>query len=189
MAMQESSTPTGARVTEASRQRFEALWRGSRDHAFRAAYRVVANRSVAEDIAQEAFARAWQNFDRFDADGSFGAWIYRIVTNLAISHVRDRSRYPTCSLSSYAPDGDTLDVPDALADPHRSAVLSAQAEQIRLALRALPAASRETILLADAEQYSYEEVARLMGCPIGTVRSRIHRARAMLRSVLTDLAA
>jgi RNA polymerase sigma-70 factor (ECF subfamily) len=172
-----------------SQRDFEQLFLRSQRRAYNLAYRLTGNASDAEDVTQDAFVRAWHNFDSYDASRSFEGWLFRIITNRVIDLRRRQKRVPMYSLD--APihgdeDGQPLShefaAPDS--DPEQIVISPIMEERLQEALTALPSDYRTAILLCDVQQRSYQEIAETMGCAIGTVRSRIHRARVMLRKHL-----
>ena len=144
------------------------------------AFRIAGNAQDAQDLAQEAFVRVFRAWQSFRPGTSFLSWIYRIVTNLHRDELRRRKGVFTQPL----PDdnvprerqAETLAV-DPIASLHERQ-LSAPMQR---ALGGLTADQRAVIVLADVDEYSYQEIADIMSCSIGTVRSRLHRARAQLR--------
>lgn len=152
---------------------------------FGTALRLTRSREEAEDLAQEAIVRAYEAFDRFDGS-NFKAWMLRIVTNLYINKYRARQRGPQLnSLDDEAavePVAAESDIPDRLLFDH---AVGAEVEE---ALAKVPVDFRTAVMLSDIEGMSYQEVADATGVPIGTVRSRLARGRAMLRRFLQDFA-
>lgn len=167
---------------------FERLMRRHQKQAYNVAYRLTGNHADAEDLTQEAFVRAFRFFDTYRRDLPFEKWLYRIISNLFVDDIRRKSRLRTRSLDeTYSSDGEagaSLDIPDTTDSPERVVMHEELDERIQKALAALPADFRQTVLLADIEGKSYEEISVVMRCSIGTVRSRLHRARKMLRSRL-----
>ncbi|HZO89147.1 MAG TPA: sigma-70 family RNA polymerase sigma factor [Chthonomonadaceae bacterium] len=176
-------------ATLTSQQEFEALFRRSQRRAYNLAYRLTGNAADAEDVTQDAYVRAWHNFDTYDASRSFEGWLFRIITNRVIDLRRRQMRVPMYSLDAPVQadeDGQPLSHEFAAPDSNPEEILVApiMEERLQRALAALPADYRTAILLCDVEQRSYQEIADIMQCAIGTVRSRIHRARVMLRKHL-----
>lgn len=149
------------------------------------ALRLTRSKEDAEDLAQEAIVRAYDAFDRFDGS-NFKAWILRIVTNLYINKYRQRQRGPM--LSSMEDDGVLEPVADSGTEPDRQLFDEMVAEEVERALSNVPEDFRMAVILSDIEGMSYQEVADVTGVPIGTVRSRLARGRAILRRQLTDYA-
>ncbi len=149
------------------------------------AMRLTRSRDEAEDLAQEAIVRAYEAFDRFDGT-NFKAWMLRILTNLYINRYRQRLRGPKFGSidedDAPEPVADTSQIPDRLLFDER---LGSEVEN---ALGAIPVEFRMAVILSDIEQMSYQEIADATEVPIGTVRSRIARGRAMLRRNLEQYA-
>ena len=153
---------------------------------FPAALRLTRNRCDAEDLIQETFARAYQKFHLFNQGTNLRAWLHRIMFHVFYSNCRKRRRRPAEALA-----GDVYDTLDPQLVPAGSSAESEALEQlasspVMRALRDLPEAFKTVVFLADIQGYQYAEIADIMGTPIGTVMSRIHRARRMLRTALVD---
>ena len=155
-----------------------------------AAVRMTRSHQDAEDLVQETMAKAWAAFGGFESGTNIRAWLYRIMTNTFISGYRRRDRVPLL-LQDDLVDRVALPMWPSTLPAGRSAEAEAldrmPAEQLRQALRELPADFRTVVYLADVEGYTYHETATMMGTPIGTVMSRLHRARRALRSKLGRL--
>ena len=151
-----------------------------------AALRMTKNTSDAEDLVQETIAKAYAGYHQFRPGTNLRAWLHRILANTFINTYRKRRREPTAPLGTDV--GDWPDGADRLAGPARSAEAEAldrlSDSEILSALRDLPEDFRVAIYLADIEGYPYREIAEMMGTPIGTVMSRIHRGRTRLRERL-----
>lgn len=167
---------------------FERLMRRHQKQAYNVAYRLTGNHADAEDLTQEAFVRAFRFFDTYRRDLPFEKWLYRIISNLFVDDIRRKSRLRVRSLDEpLAGEGDSaasLEIPDSRESPERVVLHEELDERIQKALAALPTDFRQTVILADIEGKSYEEISAQMRCSIGTVRSRLHRARKMLRGRL-----
>ena len=148
------------------------------------AYRLTQNEADARDLTQEAFIRVYRAWRSFKPGTSFLSWIYRIVTNLHRDELRRRKgRYQEeipedHELQEYG-GGRPLAV-----EPIEEYVESQLSEPVSKALADLATEQRQIVLLADVEGYSYQEIAEIAGCTVGTVRSRLHRARGQLRGLL-----
>jgi RNA polymerase sigma-70 factor, ECF subfamily len=154
-----------------------------------AALRMTKNPSDAEDLVQETFAKAYAAFHQFKPGTNLRAWLHRILANTFINGYRKRRREPVQDLGvDFQEDWQVGS--DPLMPPARSAEAEALERladsDILQALRELPEEFRVAIYLADIEGYQYKEVAEMMGTPIGTVMSRLHRGRAKLRRRLAD---
>jgi len=156
------------------------------DSLYRSALRLTQNRAEAEDLVQETCFRAFRNFHRFDPGTNCRAWLFTIMRNTFLNRLRHAGRE--------LPDGDSAEweAPSEAGHVLASAIESPEEEffqtllhgDVDRALRALPLAFRETVILADLEGLRYKEVAKVLGCPIGTVMSRLSRGRHLLRQVL-----
>ncbi len=180
---------TTATATFPNRSEFEQLFRRSQRRAYNLAYRLTGNVADAEDVTQDAYVRAMDNFATYDANRSFEGWLFRIITNRVIDMRRRQKRVPIYSLDNPIngdDDGQPLSHEFASegSDPAEILLAPIMEERLQKALAALPDDYRIAILLCDVEQRSYQDIAARMDCAIGTVRSRIHRARVMLRKSL-----
>ena len=156
----------------------------ARDHGrflYTVAYRLAGNDDDAQDLVQEALIRVRRGLERYEP-GSLEGWLARIVTNVFLDEVRRKRRRPTSAL----PDDPEWVLPPSPAADEVSTGLS---DDIQAALATLPEEFRVPVVLCDVADQSYEQIARALGVPVGTVRSRIHRGRRMLRSLLTEGAA
>jgi RNA polymerase sigma factor (sigma-70 family) len=146
---------------------------------FGLAFRLTGNRHEAEDLTQEVFVRVFRSLDSF-RPGTFEGWLHRITTNLFLDQARRRRRIRFESLPDHADDrlaGSTLPPDLTFADQIFD-------DDIELALRELKPEFRVAVVLCDVEGLSYEEISEVLGVKIGTVRSRIHRGRSLLRTAL-----
>ncbi|TDQ55276.1 sigma-70 family RNA polymerase sigma factor [Actinorugispora endophytica] len=162
------------------------------DQLYPAALRMTRNSADAEDLVQETFTKAFANFHQFRAGTNLRAWLYRILTNTFINGYRKKQREPRQETTDEIKDWQL-----AAADTHASTgSRSAESEvldrlpdsAVRTALAELPEDFRLVVYLIDIEGYSYKEVAARMDTPLGTVMSRLHRARRQLRVLLADYA-
>lgn len=153
---------------------------------FNMAYRMLHNREEAEDITQEAFLNVFRAIDSFKGD-RFSPWIYKIASNLCLDYLR-RRRLPTVSLD--APVKADMDVAREIADntslPEEEALSEALGLDIQRAIDSLPERYRVVTVLRHIEDLTYEEIAEVLGIPLGTVKTRLFRAREMLRARLGD---
>lgn len=148
---------------------------------FGAALRLTRSREEAEDLVQEAMVRAYDAFDRFDGT-NFKAWLLRILTNLYINRYRQKMRGP--SLGSLEDEGAIEPIAPETEIPHRQILDHMVGTEVEEALQKVPDDFRVAVLLSDVEGMSYQEIAEATGVPIGTVRSRLARGRALLRREL-----
>jgi RNA polymerase sigma-70 factor, ECF subfamily len=163
---------------------FGDLVRRYQDRLFNSVVRVVDNPDDAQDVVQDAFISAYQSLASFKGDAEFFTWLYRIAFNTAVS-LRRRKR-ATISLET-GRDGDAvIDPQDPSSEAHPGAALERSEDETTLqtALNRLSGEHRIVLVLKDIEGMKYEQIAEVVGVPIGTVRSRIHRARLELRELL-----
>lgn len=152
---------------------------------FSTALRLTRSREEAEDLTQEAMVRAYEAWDRFDGR-NFKAWLLRILTNLYINRYRKQKREP--GVESLDTEQGIEPAADGDGNPGAELFDNLLSEQVENALQSLPDEYRVAVVLCDVEGMAYEEIAQALEVPIGTVRSRIARGRAHLRSKLAEYA-
>jgi len=168
---------------------FEKLVEKTQRQAYNMAYRMTGNRDDAEDLTQEAYLRAYRSFGTYNRQLPFESWFFRILSNLFIDLMRRRPKLKPLSLDQpvgeeESDDNMLLQIPDEQANPERNLMDQVMDEKLQTALATLPEAFRAAVLLCDVEGKTYEEIAQIMGSSIGTVRSRIHRGRTLLRKTM-----
>ena len=163
---------------------FEDLAKREERALYRHAARIVGPGPDAEDVVQDAFLSAWRSIRSFEGP-SFRAWLFRIVTNRALDRVRARRRRPELPLDPPSEDDMTWAEP-AAAGPDLVDIVSGREALVIVeeALRGVPEEQRAALLLRDVEGFAYEEIAIMTNAEIGTVKSRIHRARLAVRNTL-----
>ena len=147
-------------------------------------YRFVGDRETAEDIVQETFLRAFRKRDEYRAIANFSTWLFTIAGNLAKSELRRRKRWRMISAERDEETDTGMELPDESARPDKVAPSSIAAVQIQNAITSLPTNYRQVILLRDVEGMSYQEISEIVDCPVGTVKSRVNRARLKLQQKL-----
>jgi RNA polymerase sigma-70 factor (ECF subfamily) len=168
-------------------EEFEKLVKANRDALYRIAYRLTGNRDDAEDLLLEALTEAWESFNHFQKGTEFVRWVATIMTHTFLDWQRKNSHYEFVSLDEPSEeDEEPLELPDETDGPEELALRREFWRAAKKALDELPPEFRTVVALVDMEGLSYEEVAKILNCPIGTVRSRLHRARTILREKLKD---
>lgn len=166
---------------------FNTLILHYQDMVFNTALRILNDEDLAADAAQEAFISAFRSIATFRG-GSFKAWLMRTVTNACYDELRRQKRRPTTPLEPDTADGDEMDSPKWLADPNMTPAQQSEADELEHAiqhcLNALPTEFRTAVVLADIQGMDYTEVAAASKVPLGTIKSRLARARLRLRECL-----
>ncbi len=152
-------------------------------------HRMVASPLDAEDLTQETFIRAYMSIHSFQSRASLNTWLFRIATNICIDHSRKYKKVQnaTVSLSQESENDEETqrEIPDSAYEPQRLLINKELGTQLDAALSALPEKLRTVVLLYDIEGLSYEEITAIVGCPLGTVKSRLFNARSALREKLS----
>ena len=187
----EPADPSSARLQPREIEAFDALLERYGRRIYQLAYRMAGNEADANDLTQEAFVRVWRAFRRIDPEANLESWLYRIVTNLYIDLLRRRPKVRLESLDAplRTARGEEIarEVADERPDPE-GVVLSTQLDaEIQRSLEALSPDLRMVVALSDIEGQSYEEISEALRIPIGTVKSRLHRARRILQVRLGHL--
>jgi RNA polymerase sigma-70 factor (ECF subfamily) len=149
-------------------------------------FRLVGNAEDAQDVVQEAFLSAYQSLGSFKGDSQFFTWIYRIAINAAIS--LKRKQKSTVSIDAGGPEGATIDPLDAseCSQPGHALEVAEEEQQLQDALTKLSPEHRTVLIMKEIEGHKYETIAEILEVPIGTIRSRLHRARLELRAILQE---
>ncbi|MCX6380510.1 MAG: sigma-70 family RNA polymerase sigma factor [Armatimonadetes bacterium] len=190
--MNETFTNTAKDYTP-QHQEFESLMKRTQKQAYNMAYRMTGNRDDAEDLTQEAYLRAYRSFGTYNRQLPFESWFFRILSNLFVDVLRRRPKVKPLSLDQpvseeSGEDNLLLQIPDTQNSPEVNLMEKVMDEKLSAALNSLPDVFRLAVWLCDVEGYSYEDIALEMHSSIGTVRSRIHRGRQLLRHAMENAA-
>jgi RNA polymerase sigma-70 factor (ECF subfamily) len=171
-----------------ARQRFEAVALPHLDAVYTAALRLAGNSADAKDLLQDTILRAYRFFHQFSPGSNCRAWLLTILYNNFRNNLRRNSRQPLAAWVDHSTD-ESDDVPSLERDPSNPEDVAATrgiGRHLEAAINALPDEFREAVLLVDIQELSYSEVAEVLGVPVGTVKSRVSRARALLRASLRE---
>ncbi len=165
---------------------FEKLVLAYEKNVYNIALRMTGNSEDASDMTQEAFIKAYNSLQAFRGDSKFSVWLYRIATNVCLDFLRSRSRRPTVSLSVEDNEGEDvqLDVADESQSPELLLDRQMTRESVRRGLETLSPEYRQILLLREIQGLSYDEISQALGLEVGTVKSRIFRARKKLCAFL-----
>ncbi len=182
--------PSGRNIHGDAAGDFSELIRQCGEKAYNFAFRLSGNEQDARDLVQKAFVRAWEHLGSFDRSRPFETWLYKILHNIFLDEVRRYAHSHTVSLDAPPPREETSwDELLPGQDPELDSKLLRREddELVQKALNTLPAHYRAAVALCDMEGLSYENIAEIMSCPVGTVRSRIHQGRELVRAAFTQL--
>ncbi len=180
-------------TAEEKRKRFEAVAYPHMDALYSTALRLTRSPRDAEDLVQEAYLRAFRFLDKFEEGTNFKAWIFRILTNTFINNYRKRARTPLhvefedkVESAAVAPEPPRALTPQPKGATREYAELFG--DEVNAALQKLSEDFRLVIILCDVEEFAYKEIAKILGIPMGTVMSRLSRARGQLQKILREYA-
>ena len=167
---------------------FETLVLEYEKNVYNIALRMTGNSEDAADMTQEAVIKAYNSLQSFRGDSKFSVWLYRIVSNVCLDFLRSKNRRPTVSLSVEDDDGEDaqLDVADESQSPELLLDRKLTRDSVRRGLDSLPPDYRQILLLREIQGLSYDEIAQALSLEVGTVKSRIFRARKRLCTFLID---
>lgn len=181
-------------LTEDEVDLFARLIAAHQDKLYRVAFRMTGHPEDAQDLLQDALLEAFRSFKKFQRGTYFEKWLYRIMTNTFIDRQRRAKRVGFVqSLDAPAPgagdegEASGREIADWESDPARTALRDTLDEPLQQALECLQPEFRMVLVLSDVEEFSYDEISEMMGTPVGTVRSRLHRARAAVKQQLTKM--
>ena len=178
-----------AKAQRGDLQAFESLVQIYQQRIFNLALHLSGNASDAQDVAQEAFISAYRSIGNFRKESDFGTWLHRITVNCWLNQRKKVQRMTLLSIDEpVSSDGGTVmrEIASTDAGPQEAAEEREMREEIHSALRALSPDHRSALVLREIQGYSYEEIASMLECSLGTVKSRINRARAAMRDLLAE---
>lgn len=173
-----------ARARDGDQAAFEEIYRRYDRRIFNTVLQVVRNDEDAADITQEAFVRAFRSLKNLRSDEAFTSWLFRIAINLSRNHLRSRPHFRVESLDQFATSEDEeqeLQIPDSTHDPARAIEHREMQAVVRRAVSQLSAPHREVITLHHLEGMRVDDIAKVLNCSVGTVKSRLSRARDELK--------
>ncbi len=176
-----------ARVQGGDVAAFDSLVRKYRERLYAVIYNLTSNREDAADLTQEAFIKAFSSINRFKGNSAFFTWLYRIGVNATLTHLKRNRFRRFFSLEKIQEEGSHAQVLEALAAKHKSdqgALLNELQEKLNEALQKLSPKHRTVVVLFEIEGLSHQEIAEVMECSVGTVRSRLHYAKQQLQADL-----
>lgn len=178
-----------ARVQNGDVRAYDELVLKYRERLFAIVYNLTSNREDAADITQDVFIKAFSSITRFKGHSAFFTWLYRIAVNTTLSHLKKNRLRRFFSLESINEEGASSEVLDTLAVKHKTekgALLNELQEKLNDALQKLSPKHRTVVILFEIEGLSHQEISEVMGCSVGTVRSRLHYAKQQLQAYLKD---
>jgi len=190
---EDQSSASDEQLVEAAKKghmgAFEELVSRHRDKIYARAYSMMRNEDEAIDLSQEAWVKSWQRLQQFQGESSFGTWITRIVINLCLDQLRRRKRQRTDSIEEMNEESGGVErqMPVVTANPTERLERGELRKKIDQALGQLSYEHRTVLVLHEFEELEYKEVAKVMGCSIGTVMSRLFYARRKMAVLLADL--
>ena len=176
------------RAKKGDQDAFEQLVLDNQNRVYSLALRLVNDREEAEDLAQEAFVKAWQGLRSFQGESSFATWVYRLTTNLCIDWLRKQRRREGVAPSVSLDDEESgwAEPADRDSDPHLLLEKSERGRALARGLDKLPDWQRRALVLRELSGLSYQEIGEALEVDLGTVKSRIARARQSLRKILLE---
>jgi len=168
---------------------FEKLVVKYQNRIFNMLLRMLGDYEIALDLSQETFTHAYQGLKNFKRESAFFTWLFRIALNIATSKKRQLARHSYKILLSQESDYPLESLQDVTREvsPETQLIQQEMQSEVQKAISSLPSEFKEALILRDMEDLSYEEIQEILCCPLGTVRSRIHRARLMLKEKLSSM--
>jgi len=190
MSERDADAKLVARVQQGDKAAFDLLVLKYQRKILRLLSRMLRDQSDIEDVMQEAFIKAYRALPQFRGESAFYTWLYRIAINTARNWMSSQGRRPSSPNGNQTEEGETFDEIDNLTDNNTPESMLASreiAESVNMTIQELPQELRTAIVLREIDGLSYEEIAEAMSCPIGTVRSRIFRAREAIAAKLRPI--
>ena len=176
-------------VNQNDEQAYAMLMENYKKPVYHMVLKMVRNVDDAEDLTIEAFAKAFKNLHKFKKDYTFSTWLFRIATNNAIDFIRKKKLDTTSLNSSYTDDSGAninIDLPDKGLNPQEMAIKMQKIELIQMFVTKLPAKYQRLVRLRYFDELSYDEIAKELGSPLGTVKAQLHRARELLSELVKN---
>lgn len=181
-----SEAELASAAAEGDRAAFGELVARCTDRVYSHAYRMCGSREDAEDLTQEVFIKLWRSLPRFRGEAGFSTYLYSVCASVCIDFAR-RCRRRIIAASLFDEDGMIFDIPDSGSDPAERFIEAERRGEMAEALLSLSPRHRQILVMREIDGLSYEEISAALRLPMGTVRSRIARARLRLRAMLSEL--
>ena len=175
-----------AEVLGGDHEAFAQLVEVYEDKVYNLCLRMCSDREDARDLAQEAFLKAWRGLRFYKQEAAFSTWLYRLTSNVCIDYLRQKKRRSAVSFVTADEEGVQLDIPDPTPTPEQQVMDEQTKEQVANAMSQLEEEFRLVLTLRVVEELSYDEIAEIMELKVGTVKSRLARAREKLRKILLE---
>ena len=172
------------KAAQGDSQAFEQLVLAHEDRVYNLCLRMTGNPEDAADLAQEAFIKAWRGLSFYKFEASFSTWLYRLTSNVCIDFLRRRKRRDEVSLTTQDEQPEQIELPDLAPSPEEQMQTKQLRQAVASAMEQLEEEFRMVLTLRVVEELSYEEIAQIMDLKVGTVKSRLARAREKLRKIL-----
>jgi RNA polymerase sigma-70 factor (ECF subfamily) len=172
---------------DGDRQAFNQLIAQYQNQVFNIAYGMLSDYEDASDASQEVFVKVYKSIASFRGQSSFSTWIYRICANVCNDSLRKRQRRGiTVSIENDDDDNTISEIPSDTPTPEENVMMNERQRAVREAINSLSEEYREIIVYSDINQLSYDEISQILKCPVGTIKSRLNRARNALKKILSE---
>lgn len=175
-----------AEVLDGNDEAFAQLVQAYEDKVYALCLRMCSDREDAKDLAQEAFLKAWRGLRFYKQEAAFSTWLYRLTSNVCIDYLRQKKRRSAVSFVTADEENEQPDIPDPTPTPEQQIIDAQTKEQVADAMAQLEEEFRLVLTLRVVEELSYDEIAEIMDLKVGTVKSRLARAREKLRKILQE---